>query len=251
MLITGVSRTVGIGAATARVLAQSGANIFSTYYRPYDRTLPEWGKNDTEAEAIILELRQMDVRVAGIELDLADLQAPEQLFDFAETKVGPIDILINNACYSVDVGIEQLTPDILDRHYEVNFRAVALLCAEFVRRYKTRKQQDFGKIINFTSGYPLESNPGNLAYSATKSAVNRFTASASLELAPYRITINAIDPGPTDTGWMSQELKAMLEKNAPFGRLGLPEDAALLVRFLVSQDSNWITGQIIHSRGGF
>jgi 3-oxoacyl-[acyl-carrier protein] reductase len=110
---------------------------------------------------------------------------------------------------------------------------------------------EFGKIINFTSGYPLEPNPGNLAYSATKSAVNRFTTSASLEIAPNRITMNAIDPGPTDTGWMPPDLKKQLQAAAPFGRLGFPEDAALLVRFLASQESNWITGQILHSRGGF
>ncbi len=250
-LITGVSRKIGIGAALARLLAQSGVNIFTTYYRSYDQSVPGWEKNATEAEAIIAELQASNVKADGIELDLTDVRAPEILFDRAEAAVGSIDILINNACYSVDVGIEELTPEILDKHYKVNFRATALLCAEFVKRFKARTTGEFGKIINFTSGYPLEPNPGNLAYSATKSAVNRFTTSASLEVAPYKITINAIDPGPTDTGWMSPDLKKQLRSAAPFGRLGFPEDAALLVKFLASQESNWITGQILHSRGGF
>lgn len=124
---------------------------------------------------------------------------------------------------------------------------MALICAEFARRFRKRNG---GRIINLTSGQYVSPMPGELAYAATKGAVEAFTKSLASELAPRGITVNAVDPGPTDTGWMSLELKRELQKAAPFARAGLPEDAARLVRFLASQESQWITGQVIHSRGG-
>ena len=92
--------------------------------------------------------------------------------------------------------------------------------------------------------------PGNLIYRNERSHL-RFTESLAVELAPLYITVNAIDPGPTDSGWMSEEVKTALLPRFPMGRIGLPEDAARLIAFLASEDSEWITGQIIHSRGGF
>lgn len=89
------------------------------------------------------------------------------------------------------------------------------------------------------------------ALSATKGAVSTFTECLSAELAPFHITVNAVDPGPTDTGWMSEEVKKALLPEFPMGRIGLPEDVSRLIAFLASDDSQWITGQIIHSRGGF
>ncbi|MBU4226812.1 SDR family oxidoreductase [bacterium] len=80
--------------------------------------------------------------------------------------------------------------------------------------------------------------------------MNRFTNSLSLEVAGLEITVNSVDPGPTDTGWMSRELKSEILENAPMKRLGQPMDAANLIELLISEKSQWITGQIIHSRGG-
>ena len=93
--------------------------------------------------------------------------------------------------------------------------------------------------------------PGELAYAATKGAVEAFTVTLAAEVAPLGLTVNAINPGPTDTGWMSEELRAALLARLPFGRIGRPEDAARLVAFLASEDAAWITGQVIHSEGGF
>ena len=89
-----------------------------------------------------------------------------------------------------------------------------------------------------------------LAYAASKGAVEAFTVSLSPAAMRRGITVNAIDPGATDTGWMSETQKAAWIANAAGGRLGLPEDAARLAGFLASDDAQWITGQIIHSRGG-
>jgi 3-oxoacyl-[acyl-carrier protein] reductase len=92
--------------------------------------------------------------------------------------------------------------------------------------------------------------PRNLPYAATKGAVEAFTLSMSVLLASKGITVNAVDPGPTDTGWLSDGLRAELIERAPFGRIGTPADVAQLVLFLASSEGQWITGQVVHSRGG-
>jgi 3-oxoacyl-[acyl-carrier protein] reductase len=93
--------------------------------------------------------------------------------------------------------------------------------------------------------------PGELAYTASKGALQALTVQLAAELAPLGITVNAIGPGPTDTGWMDDELRAALQPKFPMGRIGRPEDAAALIAFLCSEEAGWITGQVIHSEGGF
>ena len=249
-IVTGASRKIGIGAAIARELARAGASVFTTFYRPYDSAMFQ-GSNTGEAEALIAELRAMGVEAEGLELDLGDPDTPGRLFDQVERSLGPVDILVNNATHSERDGIDALEAALLDRHYAVNIRGMALLCAEFVRRYaKNQGQRPGGRIINLSSGQGVGPMPGELAYAATKGAVEAFSVSLSAELAPRAITVNAIDPGVTDTGWMSPDFKARLEAEAPMGRVGRPEDAARLVCFLATDEAGWITGQVIHSRGG-
>lgn len=249
-LITGASRKAGIGAAIARELARRGIHVFLAYYRPYDL---ESGLAGDPAEPLQLldELRGLGVRADGLEADLAAPQTPVRLMEAAESALGTVSILVNNAAYSMRDGIDALTADVLDRTYAVNLRGMALLCAEFVRRFKRHQPPPaYGRIINLTSGQSLGPMPGELAYVATKGAVDAFTLSLSAELAPLGITVNAVDPGITDTGWISPTLRATWEANAPMRRLGTPEDAARLVGFLASPEAGWITGQVIHSRGG-
>jgi 3-oxoacyl-[acyl-carrier protein] reductase len=244
-VITGVSRQIGIGAAVARALAEVGCNVFTTYYRPYDATML-WGSQENEAEEIIAQLRGMGVKAAGLELDLSEPTAAVTLFEAAEAAVGPAAILVNNATYSVNDTVEGLTAVHIDNHYAVNVRGMMLLCAEFVKRF----QGEWGRIINLTSGQGAGPMPDELAYAATKGAVDAFTVSLSAAVAHHHITVNAIDPGATDTGWMPPDLYAHLKAQSPLGRVGLPEDAAQLVRFLASPEAGWITGQIVRSRGG-
>jgi 3-oxoacyl-[acyl-carrier protein] reductase len=249
-LITGASRKAGIGAAVARALARDGADIFITYYRPYDRKVG-LARNPDEHLSLLNEVKEIGRRAEGIELDLSEPEAPKQLFDYAEAALGSVTILVNNATYSVRDGIENLTSDHLDKHYALNFRAMALLCAEFVRRYRRNLPAERGgRIINLSSGQGLNPMPGELAYAGTKGAVEAFSRSLSAEVGRLGITVNAVDPGATDTGWISPELKKKWEAESPMGRIGVPEDAARLIRFLASAEAAWITGQVIHSRGG-
>lgn len=245
-IVTGASRRAGIGAAIARALAEAGARVFITYYQPYDVTTT--GLADPEGpDALLDELRQITPQVAGMELDLARPDAAPALFDAAEKALGPVSILVNNATHSENDGIDALTAEGLDRHYAVNVRGMALLCAEFARRWRGGTG---GRIINLSSGQGVGPMPGELAYAATKGAVEAFTVSLSAALASRGITVNAVDPGATDTGWMPPDLKAAIIAQSPMGRVGLPADAARLIRFLASDEAAWITGQVIHSRGG-
>lgn len=245
-IVTGASRKVGIGQAIARELAHDGAAVFITYYRPYDHESGLAGPA-SEPEQLLEELRQAGCTVSGMELDLSDPGAPIRLFDAVEAAFGPASILINNAAYSMHDGIENLTAEILDRTYALNLRGTALMCVEFVRRHTAGMP---GRIINLSSGQSLGPMPGELAYVATKGAVEAFTRSLSAEVARLGITVNAINPGITDTGWIPDDLKARWTADAPFGRLGMPTDAARLIRFLASEEAAWITGQVIHSTGG-
>ena len=93
--------------------------------------------------------------------------------------------------------------------------------------------------------------PGKLAYVTTKGAIEAFTVTLAVEVAPRGITVNAVDPGPTDTGWMTEEIKRELLPRFPMGRIGQAADAARLIAFLASEDAQWVTGQIIRSTGGF
>ena len=245
-LVTGATRRAGIGAAIARELAAAGADLLVAFYRAYDAAMP-WGVDANEPEALLDELRHCGVRAEGCEIDLSRPEGPCALIERAYTTFGRLDILVNNAAHSETTTIEALDAASLDRHYVVNLRATALLCTEFARRLAPDRG---GRIINLTSGQGQQPMPDELAYAATKGAVDALTLSLSAALAARRITVNAVDPGPTDTGWMSSALKTALEARTPMGRVGLPHDAARLVCFLASDAAAWITGQIIRSRGG-
>ncbi|WP_195780585.1 SDR family oxidoreductase [Priestia megaterium] len=248
-IVTGASRAKGIGTEICRELAREGADIFFTHWSKYDRLMDYCNEDDFNwSKHLMEEIRSLGVRCESMELDLSQPDAPRKLLDTVQNKLGSPSILVNNATHSVDVDFRSIDADMLDAHYNVNVRGTCLLSVEFARLIEGKHG---GRIINMVSGQDKSPEPGNLAYVATKGAVSTFTKSVAIELAPLKITVNAVDPGPTNTGWMSSELKEELLPKFPMGRLGEPRDAAKLVIFLASEESEWITGQIIHSDGGF
>lgn len=248
-IITGASRQGGIGTAIARTLAKEGADIFFTHLCGYDRTMSYHTAEDDGWPTLLAdELRQLGVRAESMELNLADEDSWLRLLDEVEARLGSPAILINNATHCIDVDFRQLTAEVLDDHCAVNIRGTCMLSAEFAKRLENKQG---GRIINLISGQDKSPQPHNLAYVTTKGAISAFTRSLAAALAPLHITVNAINPGPTDTGWMDEALKEFLLPRFPMGRIGQPEDAARLIAFLASDDAGWITGQIIHSDGGF
>jgi 3-oxoacyl-[acyl-carrier protein] reductase len=246
-LVTGASRMRGIGVAVCRELARAGNDVAFTHWRAYDAEMP-WGADTESPESFAAELRALGVRALPVAADLSDVTTPAALLDNVEQELGSVTVLVNNAAYSTSDGLEGLTADVLDAHYHVNMRGTMLLSAEFARRFRAGRG---GRIINLTSGQSRGPMPGELAYGATKGAIEAFTLSFSAVVAQRGITVNAVNPGPTETGWMDEELRAMLRTKFPAGRIGQPEDAARLIAFLASDAAEWITGQVIHSEGGF
>jgi 3-oxoacyl-[acyl-carrier protein] reductase len=239
-LITGVGRKQGIGAAICRELAKNGVNVFFTYWHPYDEKTHAETKEENPAD-FTNDLKQYGVHVASAEVDLSQPDSSEKLFNFVEKELGSPDILINNACYDFEVPFITLTPEILDAHYAVNVRAVTMLCKEFVKRGKP------GSIINMTSGQSLGSmGEHKIPYTITKAALEMLASQLAPELSKFGITINSVDPGPTDTGWMSEELKVQVVKESMRGRITTPEDIGKLFVSVLTQTQP-VTGQIIRA----
>lgn len=246
-IVTGASRLNGIGAAICRELAENGCHVFFTYWREYDRSMP-WSLEPNEPKRLKEELAKTGVQVSYLEMDLTQFDKLDALYDKVALEIGAPDILINNATYSTNNDYASLTFEELDRHYRVNIGATTMLSSAFAKRFKKKTG---GRIVNMTSGQFQGPMPGELAYATTKGAVDALTITLAAEVASLGITVNAINPGPTDTGWMTEAIKSELEPLFPFGRLGQPSDAAKLIKFLVSDDAAWVTGQIINSEGGF
>ncbi|KIF79238.1 short-chain dehydrogenase [Streptomyces sp. 150FB] len=242
-MITGVGRTVGIGAGIARRLAASGWDIAFTHWTPYDERM-SWGSEPGATEAITRTLVERGAATTAIEADLADPDAPARIFDEVEQKLGGVTALVMCHCESVDSGLLDTTVESFDRHFTINARATWLLIREHGRRFAAAPGT--GRIISLTSDHTV----GNMPYGASKGAMDRITLAAARELAHLGMTANAVNPGPVDTGWMSEEVRATCLRGTPLGRLGTPQDTAHLVDFLCSPEGQWINGQLLMSNGG-
>ena len=247
-LVTGVSRRVGIGMAVARRLAGLGADLFVTSWTAHDREQP-WGADPGGMDAVLAELRAArGTRVEHLEADFLDPDAPDQVMAAAVEAFGHVDVLVCNHARSSGGSLGQLTATELDASFAVNTRAVLLLVQAFAAQHAGRPG---GRVVLFTSGQQLGPMPGELAYATSKAALAGITASLADALADQGITVNTVNPGPTDTDYVDQATRERVATRFPAGRWGAPDDAARLVAWLCTDDAAWVTGQVINSEGGF
>lgn len=246
-LITGVSRRAGIGFAVARRLAKGGADLMLHSWTPFDAAQP-YGADLDGVPAMLAELRGYERRVEHVEADFRDPAAPERVVRAALAALGACDILVANHAYSVPGTLETVTAESLDAHLAVNVRGTLLLAQAWAARHDDTRPG--GRIILMTSGQHLGPMPETLAYAASKGALQQVTQTLAHALAPRGITVNAVNPGPTDTGWADKDVYSAVLAGSPRGRWGTPDDAARLIAWLASDDAEWVTGQVINSTGG-
>ena len=247
VLVTGVSRRRGIGAAIALRLAAAGADLVLQSWSPYDAEQP-WGADADGLAPLVGECEGLGAKVTVVSADFADPVAPAQVMAAAMEHHGHVDAMVANHARGVGGTLETLDADELDRSFAVNARATVLLVKEFAAQHDGRPG---GRVVLFTSGQHRGGMPTELPYVISKGAVQQMTASLSAHLAPRRITVNCVNPGPTDTAWADTAQEREVLELMPQSRWGVPDDAARLVTWLVSDDAQWVTGQTIDSEGGF
>jgi 3-oxoacyl-[acyl-carrier protein] reductase len=251
-LVTGVSRRIGIAYELAARLASLGADVLVTSWEPHDAAQP-WGADPLGTSGVIEALRGSlppdSGRILHRAVDLALPAAPASLIDWAYDECGALDALVATHARSSEGYLEEVTATEIDLSYAVNVRATLLLIQAYAARHDDARPG--GRVITFTSGQHHGPMPNELAYIASKGALQQLTTSLAAHLARRRITVNCIDPGPVDTGYADEESREFVAARMPQARWGTPVDVANLVEFLVSDAAAWITGQTLVSDGGW
>ncbi|WIE58655.1 SDR family oxidoreductase [Curtobacterium sp. MCLR17_031] len=248
-LVTGVGRRAGIGAALATRLATDGWDLAISWWGPYDDRV-SGGADPDGVESVVQECEAAGARVTRLPVDLEDPEQAAALVGRAETEAGaPVTALVMSHCESVDSDFRTTTVESWDRHFAVNARAPFLLVQAYaagLERAGEAAPRDRRRIVALTSDHIAY----NLPYGASKGALDRIVFGAAKELGSLGVSANVVNPGPNDTGWMSDEVKGWAVEGTPLGRLGRPTDTAALVGFLCSEQGAWMNGQLLKSDGG-
>jgi len=237
VLITGASR--GIGRSIAIEMAKQGANIAFTYLSSPDKAI--------ELEK---ELQQSGIKAKGYKSDASDFKAAEELITNILTDFGSLEVVVNNAGVTKDNLLMRMTEEQFDDVIRINLKSVFNITKAC---QKPMLKQRKGSIINISSVVGIKGNAGQANYAASKAGIIGFTKSIALELGSRNIRCNAVAPGfivTEMTDALSAETTKHWSEQIPLKRGGTPEDVANLVIFLASENSSYITGQVINVDGG-
>ncbi|MGW3423241.1 SDR family oxidoreductase [Streptomyces phaeochromogenes] len=255
-LVTGASRRGGIGCAVARRLAAYGASVYAHHHVPHDADMP-WGADRPEdvVAGIREALADPGARVVEGPGDLSDPSVPAELIATAADALGGrIDILVaNHALSGSDGPLDTIDAAMLDAHWAVDTRSVILLVQAYARlRAALPPRTAGGRVVMMTSGQDIAGGmPDEIAYALQKGALASVTRSLATTLAEHAVTVNAVNPGPVDTDYMTGDAYAAIAAMFPAGRWGMPDDPARLIAWLSTDEAEWVTGQVIDSEGGF
>ena len=236
-VITGASR--GIGKCIATKFAKEGANVVINYRN-----------NEEEALKVKQELEDLGSQVLVVKADVSELEQAENLIKEAKKEFGRVDILVNNAGITKYNLIIRIKEEDFDSVIKTNLKG-AFNCLKAVTPIMLK--QKYGKIVNMASVVGVVGNPGQVNYCASKAGLIGMTKSLAKEIGSRNITVNAIAPGFIDTDMtkiLSDDQKKKILSQIPLNKFGNVEDIANVALFLGSENSNYITGQVIHVDGG-
>jgi 3-oxoacyl-[acyl-carrier protein] reductase len=240
-VVTGASR--GIGAGIARELATAGAAVVVNY-----------ASDRVGAESVVDAIVATGGRATSVQADVAKAADVVRLFEQTKDTFAALDILVNNAGVFQAMPVTELTEEEFHREINVNLLGPLLVIRESLRHFGPSG----GSIINIGSGASRSHPPGYSIYSASKAGVDAITGVLSKELAPRGIRVNSVNPGATLSEGtkaaglygVGSDIEKQLVAITPLGRMGTPEDIARVVVFLASDDSGWLTGEVILASGG-
>jgi 3-oxoacyl-[acyl-carrier protein] reductase len=231
-LVTGGSK--GIGRAAAERLAADGASVAINFNR-----------DDSAAAKVVTGIRERGGQAVAIRADVSKIDEIELLFDTAEERLGPLDIVVANAATFVMKPLADLTEEEFDRVFDLNTKGVF-----FVLQQAARRLRDGGRIIVTSTGGTRMLFRDNAVYLGSKGAVEQFVRGLAQEVGGRRITVNAVLPGFTDTGMLPERDRAMAKDSSPFERIGQPEDVGDAIALLAGPHARWVTGQLLGAGGG-